>query len=261
MALILKSDQATTDSTLPYLEADAIINTGTKFVFDFADPSCWAAQRAPLNNETFVNLVRGGNVATAVVPATQSIGFVNGGLVSSAASAGERVLLPVEAKLATTTQSFLFAVWIKHNATQLAGALHAVAGWANNQLGADNVYSMAYNATIGRYEFFLNGAGSVYVPTGDGQIIQMVMGLIKVGSLYYRRLYINGARQGADVLIAYTALNQTTNSSPQLGFVGGHVNDWNGTIYRSWLEDTGLSGANPDTQVALDYAENSARFV
>ncbi|RDK01427.1 hypothetical protein [Paraburkholderia lacunae] len=265
MSLILKiTDTTFTDATLPVLQRDGLVDAGMKFLFDFADPYCWPKQAAPVNNDQFTNLVSGGAAAVTFLAAPSTMTFATGG-IGFDTETNEGILLPNSGNLPANNQGFVFCIWLKHLAQADQTSVSAVGGYSY-QLGTSNQYAIIGQNSSNTYRMYANGQ-SVSVPfPANGAILQLAVAVVKVGSNMVLRAYMNGAQYGADVGLGAAStfsLNQVASAQmacPELGFLAGAGQGWVGSIYRTWLDDTGSTGVDPLAILQADYAVNSARF-
>lgn len=266
MSLILKvTDAAFSDATLPLLRRDALLDAGTKFLYDFADPFCWSKQAAPASNDKFVNFVTETADATATLN-FGSLGFSNGGLVFSGVNASpqEWVKLPAAGILPTSNQGFLFVTWIKHGTPYDATTIYPVSGYMF-QTGSKAIYGLAAHNGNNNYRMYAGGTYNTMPYPAVGTVTQMASAWVKVNGVYVLRSYANGAQYGADNPNAMQQLVTLDPGSeldgPYLGTAGGFGYNWQGNIYRTFLTDIGATGADPLALVQKDWAENNGRFI
>ncbi|RQR81460.1 MULTISPECIES: hypothetical protein [unclassified Burkholderia] len=268
MSLILKiSDVAFTDATLPKLQRDSVVDAGTKFLFDFADAYGWPKQAAPVNGDQFVNLVDGGAPATTVLSGGSTMTFGGGGIGFDQES-NEGILLPNSGNLPANNKGFLFALWMKHGTPIDSTTVAAVGGYAN-QSGQYCQYAISGINSSGIYGLQCNGSRVNFAYPAVGSIHQLAMAVVKSGTNMVLRGYADGAQIGADVVLGAVATWQLPQPSgagsgvmpqPELGFMSGFGQSWVGSIYRTYLNDIGATGADPLAIVQADFAANSGRF-
>lgn len=257
MALIQKlTDVTFTDTTIPKLYRDAVITDGTIFCYDFADPTSWVKQANALTADEVLNLVDGGapGVTTALT-FTAGKGFATG------LGVADRIVLPDAAKLAGNTGGFLFVIWMKP-------------GSQSNALGGQ-VAGYCYDATSGpwciywtnpNYKFFINGEleNTLYI-TPNTAIKQMGIAWVDNGDgTFDNRIYIDGALHSSSVATYNTI--QAPATAPTSATLGDGLNAGTlapyhiGTMYRAFMDDLGVSGADPLTLIQRDWAANNGRF-
>lgn len=266
MSLILKiTDTTFTDATLPVLQRDGLVDAGTKFLFDFADPYCFVKQAQPVNGDQFVNFVNGGAAATASLSGS-TLGFSGGGITGFDQEQNELIELPAAGNLPTTNQGFVFCLWLKHLTQGDQTNFDAVAGYAY-QTGTGCQYAISADNAGGKYRMYTNGNHTDYAFPAAGTIIQLATAMVKVGTNFVARAYVNGAQIGADIVLGAVSsfsLNQPGSgnmANPRIGYLAGYAQAWYGTVYRTWLNDTGSTGVDPLTLVQNDWAQNNARTV
>lgn len=260
MPVILRVGSAFTDSAIPKIQRDRIITDGCKFVYDFSDPFSWSPQRAPVDGESVVNLVRDGDTADVELSGSNTIGWSGGGFVFDAEGSTERVLFPAAATLGAGTTGLVFSTWVRHEAN--GAAFYAIAG-NTYQTSANNQYAIAHLGTdaADTLRLYANGAHVKATGVAIGAVTQLAVAYLTEdgGSTYKVRGYKNGASVGETASVA--GLNQPGVSGiASIGDLGGFNSGWVGRVYRTWLTDTGSDGSDPDALVALDYTENAGRF-
>lgn len=273
MALILRIPGSSfTDDTLPVLSRDSIIQGGTKFVYDFANSYSWATQAAPVNGDVVKSLLPNAADATVYIGAGATMQFTGGGLKFDNELL-EGVLIPDSAgMLAANNEGFIYTIWLKHLA-QLASNNQALVAGNTYQTGNENQYSCSYVWADGTYRMRADGIGPGNIALAVNEVAQLAIAYLPDGAGGHKaRLYKNGLSVGSDVATV-GALNVPSSAGRAAGIgnsVGqnsGFSHDWTGSVYRTWLEDIGVSqptaglrAVYADAQVAKDYAQNIGRF-
>lgn len=265
MSLILKvTDTTFTDASLPLLQRDGLVDAGTKFLFDFADPYCFAKQAAPVNGDPFVNFVSGGASAITNLVGGSTLTFAGGG-VGFDAEVNEGIDLPAAGNLPVGNQGFVFCTWLKHIAQADSSSFNAVSGYAY-QTGSTCQYALAAQNTTNQYRMYTNGQHIDVAFPAAGSINQLAAAMVKVGSNFVARAYMNGVQVGADIVLGAVSgfsLNQVPSvqmANPRIGYMSGYSQGWLGSIYRTWLNDIGATGVDPLTLIQNDWAQNNARI-
>jgi hypothetical protein len=260
MAVVIKLNGVSfTDDTLPRVYRDALIDSGSLFMLDFADSFCWPKQNDPADNELIRDLVDTDSYGQWTLESGSTSTFSGGGFTFDDQT-NEFISLPSAARnLTSDNDGFVFTIWIKHQA-QTSG-FNMVAGYAY-QNGTNHQYSISSLSTS-EYRLQIN-TGYVAVPHSvltEGNIYQMAVARINIDGTYFLRAYVNGSQYGNDSYNGATLnIPVDPSSTSRIGWGGGYGQLWNGSVYRCWLNDTGLGGGNPNEMVSLDYSLNQSRF-
>ncbi len=256
MALnIVIPDATFSDTALPILYGDAVMTTGSVFCFDFLDPVVWPSQSSAVLDDTFINLVSGGGDATA----TNALTFAGGGF-DFTVTTFQSIQLPAVADLTAGTGGFVVTVWITHETQSQAFAGH-VFGYRNVTEGT---WGLRYQAP--QYLAMINGE-EVTVDRAlfeDNLPHQLSMAWVKMpDNSFEKRVYVDGVVTHSSAS-AYTTVQAIAAPPgyPSLGdgLTTGLNGFWEGSIYRAWGDDLGVSGADVAKLLATDLAENAGRF-
>lgn len=254
-----------TDTSLPLLRRDSIVNAGTVFAYDFKDTYCWPSQTAPTNGTAVKNLADGLADGTAEINGGNSFGFSGGGVVMSAptlSSAARRINFPTAARLPAGNQGLLFIIWLRQDTQTNPGDAALIAGHTY-QAGSESQYFASRNGSTSQLRISCNAVHTNVAEPAVGVLTQLAVARIPNGSGgFLVRAFMNGAQAGADQTDAFATLRQPVNGSLTCSLAGGggFQQTWCGKVYRVVLEDLGVSGASALAQVQVDYAANASRF-
>lgn len=261
MTTIVKLAQAFTDTTLPKLYRDPILNAGSKFLFDFlsaySNPN---ADGAVADGAVFKNLVDGG--ADAVLAAggggntvTQLAG--RAGLSFTAAGGNGRYIdIGAGYDFFASQHSFLVCFWDKQPSSGYNSAVSYNTILTRTDNNANTSEFWLDMGTDGKTPRGAVGSGSNSpVASGaSGQGQGAVRQVALAWSAGTGSFFINGSVVAMNSNFPTTLLDKSTS---HIKLFGGHV----ATMYRVWAEDLTVSGKSAASQVALDWAKNAARFV
>lgn len=255
MALLQKLNGITfTNTTIPKIYRDEVVTKGGIYCYDLADATSWVKQSNSVSGDVIANLVDGGEVATLT---SDALTFAGGGFTNFAVAGTQRILLPDAAKLEANTGGFLVAVWIKPG-TQTQAAADLVAGYRYVDTGP---WGIRY--TSPNHKVLVNGE-VVSLGTLTSAVHQVVMGWVPVSAgVFEKRVYLDGALFSASASPATLQAPTTLPTKATLGDAYGTTglnSLWVGSIYRSWMDDLGVSGADPLVLVQKDWAANNGRF-
>jgi hypothetical protein len=266
-SIVFKSPGASTDTSLPQVKKDAVLNAGSLFLIDFLRLGCWnPATDVVANNAPVRNLVSGAPAASLQIPAAGDLTFVAGlGMQLRATVALGRLQIGAANAYfqgATVGQDLLMTAWVTYPATDPGGHIGRLIEHGTLATYSSDGPSLAARYTAGGDMYGRmdnasgNGsaAGGVGSPAGKHQFA-----VAKVGTNCL--LYRDGVLK-ATVALGTPAL--AANANP-LSFGNGHVAGQyavpGAILHRVYGENLTVSGATAGAQVALDYAQNSARFV
>lgn len=261
-----------TDKTLPVLVRDALISSGTRFLYDFSNPYSWESQANPADGSKVSNLVSGGAQGTVYVGSGQTIEFVGGGFRFDKELL-EGVVIPDSAgMLAASNAGFIYTVWVKHLAQTANNNQALIAGNAYGT-GLENQYSCSYVWSDNTYRMTADSTRPGTIILAVNEIAQLSIAYLPDGAGGFKvRGYKNGVKVGTDSATA-PPLNVPVTAGRAAG-IGNSLNqsslfshDWTGVVFRTWLEDISISQPTAalrsdyaDAQVAKDYANNTGRF-
>jgi hypothetical protein len=271
-ATVFKSAGTCTDTSLPILYRDTIIDPYTKYVYDALDTASWPSQAAPTTGQVISSLTN--NAADASFLEPDLPGF-SGGFVftesavvspSGIATKTERIILPESAKIAASSVGFASAIWIKHTGGT-AGKQMQIAGWHHGLTGPWGIYKQDNTYTL-----ICDGNTTNRTGIAPDVVHQIVVGRVSNGAGGYQvRYYVDGVLVDADTGNATVSQPSTVPSQARIGYmpnvgtsssIGATLN---GKIYRAWLSDAEttvgvFTAAYLDALVAGDWADNRARF-
>lgn len=272
MSLSIEIAVAFTDTSIPIVYDDTIIDTYTKYVYDTLDEISWPTQAAPVLGGLWKDLTPLASNAEfygADLPGFSGSGFAfTESAVSSPsgiATRTERITLPASAKISATSKGYAVGLWLKHTGGT-AGKQVPVAGWHSGLTGPWGIYKVD-NA------FMLIGDSNTSNRTGitAGVRHQFVIGRVEDGAGGYRvRYYVDGLPVDTDTGNATVAQPTTPPANARIGHdssaglsaaVGA---TFNGKIYRHWLSDAGtvagvFTATYLDALVAKDWVDNKDR--
>jgi len=259
------------DSSLPIDTNDAIINAGSLFCFDLADPFCWPTGQVPANGQSVPNLVSGAP-AGAVVMANGSAFSHNGkGLVLADTSltyfqwdSGTQYF---QSALAN---DYLIVGWARYPGSDPGGyasgyLISKMPSVTNSGTGIflSNNYTPRIDAKFS--DTATNGEIGGYTPT-DGTAGLHQLALAKIGSSVY--ILKDGTQRTSAAL-----LTPALTAHSYIGSFGSRPYSSGSTVTgiqmsRIWAENlttsaaiNGLSTlAQALNQIAYDYTLNASRF-
>lgn len=282
----IKLNQAFTDTTLPKVTRDPLIdndNGGVLFAADFAFPWCYPGG-APINGSVVKDIAESGSNGIITKQGADVISHAGGGLDFSAVTVANNMLeIPADvaaAIWADANQYFLFCMYIKaplladwNVATTLRSmAQFATAGYST---GAELVNISQYRSPV------TTGAGQIHFnrqyaaaaahavilnlnPADHGQIVQVACW--RNSTVFNARIKsANGVVSGSSS--TQTAAN-TQNFSALTGKIGTAGSTWgapnnfeNYRLYRAFVESLTTSGRDPATVLDADWTRTIARGV
>ena len=270
MGISLKITGSFTDSSLPVVGYDAMLNGGTKFLMDLANPNLYPAQ-----NATFVgaiNGVPGGETITKVGGGGTAPTFSGGGYYLPSGAGGTPGLrsatgsgCPYDLTKFPDTDEWLFTLWYKQsqaatdgNTRNLFGIADAASG-AAQQFGITDTYASA-NGIIN-----LRVAGVSLTGVCSGPVVgigQVAIHMRSDASNRYLTCYRDGARvnQVTTPKVAFLALSSGALYVANAVSLSGVSVPTERTFYRASVENITQSQRDPAQQVAKDFALNTGRF-
>jgi hypothetical protein len=259
MAIITKIPGVTfTDTALPKLYRDSVINTGTEWVYDALDTYSYPAQSAPTAGDVW------GSLTPAAANATLSgtgVGF-SGGFTKTGAGYFNA---PATGKVAASADGLLFVIWFKYG-TQATSGNSGIAGLFDSN--AVNQYGLTVDNNVSNGNMLCrlnNGASGMAILNSvpSGTIYQIAMSLKKqTDGTYVGAFYKNGVLLESSA--AGSSIAQPVATAPRIGSVasGAYSGNFQGTIYRSFFDNTSaLADQAAITALVLkDYTDNVSRF-
>lgn len=287
--LVLMTDGTCTDTTLPILKRDALLegaNNGVPWLFDMASVFGYPAQTAPANGQLVRNLDESTNDGSVVVQGGDTVGYSGRGLnYDGATKIGNYLSGPAAAAAsiwASPNHYFIACVYLKLPTSgnwNAAAALHDMFKWADLHylVGPDLVL---FAQQSGGAISVRRQTGAAAATTIDltpavadyGSFVQLAFWRTAAGQ-FARLKSANGTVSGS----AAAGSNNTENFSalvPQIGPARGFKGADNGTtmsvqhqnaakyrVYRGFVENLVTSGRDPTTVLDADYARTVARAV
>lgn len=259
MSLITRiTDVTFTDTSLPKLYRDSVINPGTQFLYDSKNPLSWPKQAAPAAGSPsadkwvdLVDLSNDGLFTDLAAGWATNGGFVSGGGPMDKIQANNGVVPSALTKM-------LAVVWFKH--TSGGGTFNSLVANFADMLTICHTNALTSGIPANRYYAVSNGsAPGEILGIGDtsglaGQIFQVALSWDNAERAI--RFYVNGVytglRGGFQNLAAPTRMYSLMQAS-------GYNSDYRGTFYRWFLDN--LSGNKTAAElVAIDWAANNGRF-
>jgi hypothetical protein len=287
--LVLQTDGTCTDTSLPILQRDALLensNGGVPWLFDMASVYGYPAQAAPANGQLVVNLDASGNNGSVREQTGDSILYTGRGLnfdgVTMIGNALEGPAAAAASVWAAPNQYFIACGYFKLPTSgnwNTAGALFDIYKWANTTYlaGPDLVlFAQQAGGDISVRRQTAAATADVIDITPNaldyGAFVQLAFWRSAAGQ-FVRLKSANGVVSGS----AAVGSNNTQNFSaliPQLGVPRGFKGSGDGAtmaaagqnaakmrVYRCWLENSVTSGRDPTTVLDADYTRTVARAV
>lgn len=264
VSVIQKLSSAFTDTTLPKLYRDPIMNAGTLALFDFLNSYCNPnADGALASGVTFNNMVDGSPIG-ATLNASGNASNLTGktGLSLSGAAGSTAKLLTFGTAGAfddaVLKHNFLYTLWLKTPAASPATGYTPLLSLSPSGAGNGNAAQMWSDTGSDGYTVRFqqgNGSGTAVnsqrAATANNAVAQVGYRM-NPGNGEYEMFY-NGASLGT---LTGGPTSPLSAAAMTLAIGGGY----NGTIYRMSVEDLTVSGLTGAAQIAADYAANSGRF-
>jgi hypothetical protein len=238
------------NNDIPKLEKDSMINKGTKALFDFANPNCYAAQAENVPNGTvFTNLVDG--AATAIVE------NAFGGLTLSE---GGWVYIPGSCHInmgggynLSQINRFMFQMWMKITTGYSTSAYQPIVSkGASTQANQTQLYMDTGNNGLQ----LRIGTASTTQPAGSSEFSPVALDtpyLITYGlEGGYLKTLINKTQVAATPFagpIANVAANWLIGSGP-----------WKGFVARPMIEDIALSNQTLSARAEKEYNKSIGKL-
>lgn len=272
MSLIIKIPGVTfTDSTLPKLYRDSLINTGSLYCYDFLDAytNSLAAGNVA-NGASFANLVPNKAASTVVNSAAHITNGASGLTFTGGSYAA--VDFGTSFNMATAgNHSFLAVIWFKADPTLDAFYPNLMA-FTTNTSGANDQFNFDLGASQSGSLMTLRGtvgdstlqASSVAKATRHQAAVAWTPGKTS--------LFVDGVLVGSDTTLAgATLVNPPAGTHEGIGIssvIASAFAPFKGTVYRAYKEDLTISMAASGrtfeaqalAQVQADWAANNTRF-
>lgn len=287
--LVLMTDGVCTDTSLPILRRDALLegaNDGVPWLFDMASLFSYPAQSAPADGQLVRNLDESGNDGSVVVQSGDVVGYTGRGInYDGTTKIGNYIAGPAAAAAsvwAAANQYFIACVYLKLPTAgnwNTAGALHEVFKFAElHYLSGPELVMFAQQS---------GGDISVRRQTGAGTAttLDLTPAAGDYGAFVQLAFWRTAAGQFARLKSANGTITNTTSAGsnntqdfsalvPQIGPARGLKGADNGTtmavahqnaskyrVYRGFVENLVTSGRDPSTVLDADYARTVARAV
>lgn len=287
---VLKSDRACTDTSLPILRRDTLLegaNNGVLWVFDIASRYSYAAQAAPANGAVVKNLDETGNDGTVVVQTGDAPSFSGGGIdLSGTTKVGNYINGPSAAAASiwgSANQYFVVCGYFRlptsadwSTTTSLELLKFAPAGVDTYTTAAELVtVFMTTSKQISMRRQTSAGTAGVAISLAPnasdyGAVVQLAFWRDATGN--FARLK---SSNGTVLQSAAVGSNNTVNFAaltPKLGYPGGFGGQGLGVtltaanqagvkfrVYRGFVENLVTSGRDATTVLNDDYARVIAR--
>lgn len=260
-------DGDTTSGEIAY--RDEVLNAGSIFCHDFADPYCWLPTAPVVNSAEIANLVDGAPVATLVKPGAALDYLADRGFQKTATDNTHYIKLGNALDYFQTNLDHDFAVIIwatlpAADPSSTGGFLLRKCTGTNNaapgiQIGVSGGYATIMlvdvkfsNNTANRDARYNGAIGSA---PGLHQF-----GVVRVGttlSIVYDGALVAPTPIAAIATMTANAAPITLGAQPTSSFTA--IDDV--ILHRALAEDLTVSGLSAAAVVAADYAANSGRFV
>lgn len=288
--LVLKTNRACTDLTLPILKRDTLLETvngGVPWLIDLASSFSYPSQLAPVNGAVVKNLDESGNDGSVVVQAGDAPSFAGSGIdFTGITKAGNHVTGPAAAAASiwgSANQYFIVCAYMK---------LPTLANWNLNGNAVFDMLKFAATHYIAGPELVLigqQGASSSFTfrrqtAAGAADVLTVIPAAGDYGSFAQVSFWRDAGGQHARLKTANGAVlanltanaNNTQNFSaltPQFGVPGGLAGGVGGVmaasqqnaakfrIYRAFVENLVVSGRDATTVLDADYTRTVARGV
>ncbi len=276
---IVKLDQEFTDSNLPILYPDSIMNVGSLALFDFTNKNCWDPLNIVENNAPVHNLVENGPDAYLNIGASDDLTFVaeKGFKYSEKNNLLSNIVIGTGNDLLQTENDFAISLWVTAPDPQLA--LSQVASTIlvkqkdyNSNDGRNNTGIQLYlesnqsnSTSFSKVSYKLGGGGGVRdLETTISQTVglfHLVLAKVTNSTKLYvnKELKLSGAYQSSFVNTYPMQLGRPLNQISGGDFSG--ANTLIGALYhRLYIEDLSLSNRSLLDFIDKEYELNYERF-
>lgn len=253
MATFIQTDVSFPVEAGPVLQADAAIDDGTLFLFDFLDPGTWPSQAAAAVGAEFVDL---SEISENAALATNSVGWSNG--LAFTAGDTARILLPTSSDLASDVEKFGITVWVGFS--DLSGTTDSVLTMGKSGSGYDNTQYIIYT-NLSDLRWGVCGelvADTPYPTIAPGTVYQIGITIEKNGANYDAALWLNGVMVDTHT-VAGPMVDALTQTNARIGNGDIFAGPPEMIVYRTHAND--LSGYSPAQFIAADYAARMGEFV
>lgn len=288
---ILKTDRATTDTSLPILKRDTLLendNGGVLWLADMASRYSYPTLAAPVNGTAVNNMDESVNDGSILIQSGDAISYAGGGLDFSAVTkAGNHLVGPASAAASiwgSTNQYFLVCAYLK---------LPTQANWNAESTIFDMLTfcnsSQTYQSGAELVIFAQSSSQAISIRRQTGaataDALTLVPAAADYGSVAQIAFWRNASGQRARLktangtVLSSAAVNANNTQdfsalTPKLGVPPGfkgvageillasEVNAKTGLrVYRTFIENLEISGRDPATVLDADYARTVGRGV
>lgn len=252
------------DNTMPVLANDSFANVGTQLILDFGNAKCWPGG-APLSTSTTSNLANLPAVKGAFKAGSRPT--FSGGAMHFAGTVASDDAMVIQKDGAIGLPFFpsgdgdyldtLLVCWFTPSVRPASNAGVIGIGRSGTNMAA---MGFQHHSSGNIYEYNTNQMISADEPNGIAVQIAAHYAYNEMGGTTSIRLYRNGAYIKTISGSNPTLLTQEGNSKAFIGGFAGASNGFNGAIHRCIIDQTSVSGLNPDSLVEKDWSLNHARF-
>lgn len=279
---IITLDHEFTDTSLPILYPDAIMNEGSLFLFDFTNKNCWNPDATVVNNALINNLVENAPAAKLNINNSSDISFVqNKGFkyADDRNTLASNIIIGNGTDFFQNENDFAVSLWItapfpQVSLSQAASRLFTKQKDYNSDAsnGKDNkgiAISLESNSNQSTTTSFYGTKVGSSPTSSDGVInLSRVSGLFnialaKIGNTIY--MY-----EGGEFKVSYPYTSSLINSSPiQIGrplnaVTGGEFSSANtligATFHRIYAEDLTVSKRSASELILEEFNMNFNKF-
>jgi len=246
------------DNTMRVLSNDDYANVGTALLLDFSKLKCWAGG-APGPSSQALNLTNKPTIRGAFQPSSQP-SFADGAMVFNGAATSTNAML-IQKDAAVGVPFFpngdgdfadtLMICWFTPTARPASNA--GILGMGRTG-GTAPAMGFQHHASGNIYEYSMSHLVSVAEPNGVKVQIAAHYQYDEVAGTTTIRLYRNGVFLSQIAGSNPNSLTQDSNSKAFIGGFAGASNGFNGAIHRVVIDQTSVSGLDPDDLVAQDWA-------
>jgi hypothetical protein len=257
-AVVQQIAASATDSTMPLLYRDPILNKGSKFLFDFGNQFCLNgnAVGSLSAGATFLNLLDSGASASTVGSSGAfSINSSSNGLAVNGSGAGSYIDFGTSYDLSSSNDEFLVILWLKIPLSGMATGFPEIFALSSGNANAAQWWMDS--ASDGRQMRGVVGLGgsssyALGIPDGAGvgSVTQFAMHWRSTGLLevYYNGTFANSGNAAPTSLQAGSGIHLKATAQ------------FSGNLYRAYQEDLVVSGLTAAGQILADYTLNNNRF-
>lgn len=288
MTLVIRSNKAVTDMSIPILRRDPLLsgdNNGVLFLADFSSRYCYDGN-APVNGKAVVNINDSGNAASINLKAGQTLGFSGNGIdFTPVTGSPTNIVIPAAVQAALfSAQQFMVCLYMMLPSSADWNPVSNILPFLHFAPGAD--YTSAPDMVLMAFDIAATGrkiqiSRQTAVGAATAFVLQPVAG--DYGRFVQIAFWRNAAGQGARLktvngtvlATAVTGANNSANFSAHIGELGvpncpawvgatlsaGAQTAYNFKAYRVFIENLATSGRDPVTVLDADYARIVAKGV